>query len=334
MKERLTNKQKAAALLIALGPEKSSGIFQHLKELEIEDLVLEIASMKTVSTKEKESVLSEFYEMCLGQEYLVEGGFDYAKDLLQKALGKEKADQVLGKLTNSLQVRPFDFVRKADPSQILGFIQNEHPQTIALVLSYLNPIQAGTILSSLEGDKQADIAQRIAQMDRFTPEVVSQIEKELEKKLSSLVSQDFANVGGIDSIVEIISSVDRSTEKNILEKLEEQDTELAEAIKKQMFVFEDITGLDGRSIQKVLNEVPQDRLVIALKGTSDTVKQIIFTNVSKRKAQTIKEELDYLGPTRLKDIEEAQQEIVNIIRSLEEKGDIIISRGAGDDVVV
>lgn len=334
MTSELSNKEKAAMLLIALGPEKSPGIFKHLKEEEIEELTLEIASIKAVSPKVKEDVLEEFYQMCLGQEYIVEGGINYAKDILEKALGKEKALEVLSKLTTSLQVRPFEFARKADAGQLLNFIQNEHPQTIALILSYLKPMQAATILSSLDSKLQADIAQRIAEMDSSTPEVIAQIEKELEMRLSALVSQDFTTVGGIDSIVEIISAVDRSTEKNILEQLEEREPELAEVIKKQMFVFEDIITLDARAIQRVLRDVPQDRLTIALKGTSDNVKQVILNNVSKRSAQTIQEELQFMGPKRIKEIEEAQQEIVNTIRGLEEAGEIILSRGTGDDVVV
>lgn len=330
----LTNKQKAAMLLIALGPQKSPKIFKHLKEEEIEELTLEIASIKAVSPKVKEEILEEFYEMCLAQEYIVEGGIGYAKNLLQEALGEDRAVEILSRLTASLQVRPFEFARKTDATQLLNFIQNEHPQTIALILSYLRPSQASVILSSLPPDMQADTARRIAVMDRASPDVIAQVEREFEKRLATLVSQDFTTVGGIDSIVEIISSVDRSTEKNIMEQLEEEDPELAETIKKRMFVFEDIITLDNRSIQKVLRDVPTEKLTVALKGTTAEVKTVIMNNVSKRQAQSIEEELEFMGPKRIKEIEEAQQEIVNIIRKLEETGEIIISRGSGDDVVV
>lgn len=333
MNNAVMGKQKAAILMISLDSNKTSKIFKYLKDEEIETLTLGISSTKGVSPKTKEEVLEEFYQMCIAQEYIVEGGIGYAKEVLEKALGSDKAMEILGKLTTSLQVRPFETARKADAAQLLNFIQNEHPQTIAVILSYLRPSQSATILSSLDSDLQADIARRIAQMDSSSPEVIAQIEKEFEKSISSLGSQDFTKVGGIESIVEIISSVDRSTEKNILEQLAEQEPDLAEAIKKQMFVFEDIITLDSRSIQRVLREVPSENLTIALKGTGENVKEVILNNVSKRSAQTIREELEFMGPKRIKEIEEAQQEIVNIIRRLEESGEIIISRGSGDDII-
>ncbi len=334
VKEQYSSKQKAAMLLIALGPEKSAKIFKHLKEEDIEQLTLEIASIKAVSPKAKEEVLQEFYEMCLAQDYIAEGGIGYAKQLLEKALGSEKAVEVINKLTVSLQVRPFEFARKTDAAQLVNFIQNEHPQTIALILSYLKPAQAAQIIRSLPADMQSDTARRIALMDRASPDVISQIEREFEKRLSSLVSEDFTMIGGIDSIVEIINQVDRGTEKNIMENLEIEDPELAEVIKKRMFVFEDITTLDNKSIQRVLREVDNHELAIALKGAGESVKQVIMSNISKRLAAMIEEDLEYMGPKRVKEIEEAQQKIVNIIRKLEDAGEIIISRGAGDEVVV
>lgn len=328
------SKQKAAMLLIALGPEKSAKIFKYLKEEDIEQLTLEIASIRAISPKAKEDVLQEFYEMCLAQEYIAEGGIGYAKQLLERALGSEKAVEVINKLTVSLQVRPFEFARKTDAAQLVNFIQNEHPQTIALILSYLKPSQAAQIIRSLPPEMQSDTARRIALMDRASPEVISQIEKEFEKRLSTLVSEDYTTIGGIDSIVEIINQVDRGTEKNIMENLEIEDPELAEVIKKRMFVFEDITTLDNKSIQRVLREVDNHQLAIALKGTGQAVKDVIMSNISKRLAAMIEEDLEYMGPKRVKEIEEAQQKIVNIIRKLEDAGEIVISRGAGDEVIV
>ena len=227
--------EKAATLLIALGPEKSAQIFKHLKEEEIEQLTLEIANTSSVSPQTKEMVLNEFYEICLAQQYIAEGGIGYAKELLEKALGEEKAKSVIGKLTASLQVRPFEFIRKTDPSQLLNFIQDEHPQTIALILSYLPPSQSSLVISSLPPEKQADVAKRIAQMDRTSPDVIKQVEKVLERKLSSLVNQDYTIVGGVDAIVSILNSVDRGTEKHIMETLEVEEPELADEIRKKMF---------------------------------------------------------------------------------------------------
>ena len=332
--EHYTNRQKAAMLLIALGPEKSAKIFKFLKEEDIEQLTLEIASIKAISPKVKEEVLQEFYEMCLAQEYIAEGGIGYAKQLLEKALGTDKAVEVINKLTVSLQVRPFEFARKTEAAQLVNFIQNEHPQTIALILSYLKPSQSAEIIRALPPEMQADTARRIALMDRASPEVISQIEREFEKRLSTLVSEDYTSIGGIDSIVDIINQVDRTTEKNIMENLEIEDPELAEVIKKRMFVFEDITTLDNKSIQRVLREVDNHQLAIALKGSSESVKDIIMSNVSKRLGAMILEDLEYMGPKRMKEVEEAQQKIVNVIRKLEDAGEIVISRGAGDEVVV
>lgn len=326
--------EKAAILLIALGPEKSAMVFKHLKEEEIEELTLQIANTRSVSPQEKEGVINEFYEICLAQSYIAEGGIGYAKELLEKALGSDKAMEVIGRLTSSLQVRPFEFVRKTDPGQLLNYIQDEHNQTIALILSYLNPQQASMVLSALPQEKQADVARRIAQMDRTSPDVIKDVEDVLERKLSSLVTQDFTIVGGVDSIVQILNSVDRSTEKHIMDTLEIEDTELAEEIRKKMFVFEDILALDDRSIQRILREVNNNELGVALKGSGEEVQNVIFNNLSKRLAAMIKEEMDFMGPIRLKDVEENQQKIVNIIRKLEESGEIVISRGGGDEIIV
>ena len=326
--------QKAAILLIALGPERSSQIFKYLKDDEIEKLTLEIANTKSVSPEVKDQVLDEFYEICLAQQYIAEGGIAYAKELLDKALGEDKAKDVIGRLTASLQVRPFEFVRKADASQLLNFIQDEHPQTIALILSYLPASQAAAVVSALAPEKQADVAKRIAVMDRTSPDVIKEVEQVLEKKLASLVNQDYTIVGGVDSIVNILNTVDRSTEKHIMETLEVEEPELADEIRRKMFVFEDILVLDNRSIQTVLREVDNNELAIALKNANEDVQNAIFSNLSSRLATMIKEDMEFMGPVRLKDVEDAQQKIVNIIRKLEDAGEIVISRGGGDEIVV
>ncbi len=295
----LTGIQKAAILLITLGPEKSSQIFKHLKEEEIEELTLEIANTRSISNQTKETILEEFYEVCLAQQYIAEGGISYAKELLEKSLGQEKAKEVIGKLTASLQVRPFEFIRKTDASQLLNFIQDEHPQTIALILSYLSSGQSAQIIGALNPEKQADVAKRIAQMDRTSPDVIKEVEKVLERKLASLVNQDYTIAGGVDAIVEILNTVDRSTEKHIMEALEIDEPELADEIRRKMFVFEDIITLDDRSIQRVLRDVENNDLAIALKSANDNVKSAIFNNLSKRLAAMIKEDMEFMGPVRL-----------------------------------
>ena len=332
--DKMSGLQKSAILLIALGPEKSASIFKHLKEEEIEELTLEIANTRSITPQIKESVIEEFYQVCLAQQYIAEGGIGYAKELLEKALGAEKAMSVIGKLTASLQVKPFEFVRKTDASQLLNFIQDEHPQTIALILSYLSPLQASMIISALPPERQADVAKRVAMMDRTSPDIIKEVEKILESKLANLVNQDYTIIGGVDAVVEILNAVDRGTEKHIMETLEIEEPELADEIRKKMFVFEDILLLDDRSIQRVLRDVDNNDLAIALKGANEQVQTAIFNNLSKRLSAMIREDMEYMGPVRMKDVEEAQQKIVNIIRKLEDSAEIVISRGGGDEIVV
>ena len=332
--DELNGVQKAAILLIALGPEMSSQIFKHLKEEEIEELTLEIANTRSITPQIKEAVTAEFYQLCLAQQYIAEGGIGYAKEVLEKALGEDKAVDVISRLTASLQVKPFEFVRKTDASQLLNFIQDEHPQTIALILSYLSPGQAALIISALPPDKQADVAKRIATMDRTSPDIIKEVENILESKLASLVNQDFTIVGGVDAVVDILNTVDRGTEKHIMETLEIDEPELADEIRKKMFVFEDILLLDDRSIQRVLRDVDNNDLAVSLKSSNEEVKNAVFNNLSKRLASMIQEDMEFMGPVRMKDVEEAQQKIVNIIRKLEDSGEIVISRGGGDEVVV
>ena len=326
--------QKAAVLLIALGPERSANVFKHLKEDEIEELTLEIANTRNITPKVKDDVISEFYQVCLAQQYIAEGGINYAKEVLEKSFGADRAMDVIGKLTASLQVKPFEFIRKTDASQLLNFIQDEHPQTIALILSYLSAAQSALILSALPPDRQADVAKRIAIMDRTSPEVIKEVEKVLESKLSSLVNQDYTIIGGVDAVVEILNTVDRGTEKHIMETLEIEEPELADEIRKKMFVFEDILLLDDRAIQRVLRDVDNGDLATALKGSNEEVQNAIFNNLSKRLAAMIKEDMEFMGPVRMKDVEEAQLKIVNVIRKLEDSAEIVISRGGGDEIVV
>ncbi|MCF0129165.1 MAG: flagellar motor switch protein FliG [Pseudobutyrivibrio sp.] len=332
--EELNGVQKSAVLLIALGPEKSSQIFKHLKEEEIEELTLEIANTRSISPVLKEEVINEFYQVCLAQQYIAEGGIGYARELLEKALGNDRAQDVITKLTASLQVRPFEFIRKTEPAQVLNFIQDEHPQTIAMILSYLSAGQASMIIGALPPEKQADVTRRIALMDRTSPEVIKAVERILERKLSSLINQDYSIAGGVDSVVAILNTVDRGTEKRIMESLEIEEPELAEEIRKKMFVFEDILLLDDRAIQRVLRDVENSDLGIALKGANEEVQAAIFKNLSSRLASMIKEDMEFMGPVRMKDVEEAQQKIVGIIRKLEDSAEIVVSRGGGDELVV
>ena len=333
-KNELTGKQKAAILLISLGPDVSSSIYKHLSEDEIEQLTLEISSVRKVEPSLKEAVLHEFEQITLAQNYLEKGGVSYAKQVLEKALGPEQAMMIINRLTSSLQVRPFDFARKADPMQLLNFIQYEHPQTIALILSYLEPPQAGQILSSLPQERQADIARRIATMGSTSPEVINEVEQILERKLSATVTQDYTQTGGLEAVVEVLNGVDRATEKIIIDTLEIQDPALAEEIKQRMFVFEDIVTLDNRSIQRVIRDAENDDLLLSLKVASEEVKSIIFKNMSSRMVETFKEEMEFMGPVRLKDVEEAQSRIVAVIRRLEDAGEIVLARGGGDDIIV
>lgn len=330
----MTGKQKAALLLISLGPEVAAAVYKNLTEDEVERLTLEISGVKKVEASVKDDIIEEFHNIAIAQDYISQGGIGYAKTVLEKALGKDHAQAIINRLTSSLQVRPFDFARRADPSQLFNFIQNEHPQTIALILSYLEAQQAGIILSSLPQEVQADIAKRIATMDSTSPEVISEIEAVLERKLSSTVTQDFTETGGIGAVVEVLNGVDRSTEKTILDALEIQDPELAEEIRTRMFVFEDIVTLDSRSIQRIVRECENEDLILSLKVSSEEVQDILYGNMSSRMAESFKDEIEIMGPVRLRDVEEAQSRIVAIIRRLEESGEIIIARGGGDDIIV
>ncbi|MDD7609319.1 MAG: flagellar motor switch protein FliG [Spirochaetales bacterium] len=329
----LTGRQKAAIFLISLGPDVSAEIMKHLREDEVETLTFEIARQEKVNPDFKDSVLEEFQELMNAQNFITTGGIDYARELLEKSLGSQKAIDIINRLTSSLQVRPFDFIRRTDPAHLLNFIQQEYPQTIALILAYLEPGKAAVILQNLPEDMQAEVSKRLATMDRTSPDVLREVERVLEKKLSTLSSEDYTAAGGVEAIVEILNQVDRSSEKAIIESLEEDDPDLAEEIKKRMFVFEDIVQLDDRAIQKVLRDVDQPELAKALKSVDSDVQDKIFRNMSKRAAAMLKDDMEFMGPVRLKDVEESQQKIVSMIRHLEEIGEIVIARSGEDELV-
>lgn len=329
----LNNRQKAAILMVALGPEAIARVLRHMSEEEIEAVTLEIARLGRISSGDRRQSVIEFYQMCMAQEVIAEGGVDQARKTLVAAFGQERADEILGKVMQALQVLPFDFLKKADLSQVVTFLRDEHPQTIALILAHLGPGQAANIVSNLPQEMRAEVAHRIAIMDRTPPEVIREIERVLEKKLSTaLVSQAYTDVGGVKSLVEMLNWVDRATERTIMESLAETNPDLADEIKNMMFVFEDINTLDDASIQKVLREVDTKELALALKGVGEEVQNRIFKNMSERAANMLREEIEFMGPVRLRSVEESQQRIVGIIRRLEEAGEVVISRGgAGGD---
>ena len=331
---QMKGKQKGAILMVTLGNEVAAQSYKHLDETSIEILTLEIANLRKVSSEQRVAVLKEAQELILAREYMAQGGVDYAREILEKALGPERAQSLLSRITASLQVRPFDFMKHSDPQQLISFIQGEHPQTIALILSYLTADQASAVIGRLSATMQAEVTKRIAKMDRITPEVLREVERVLERKFSTVIGQDFTMAGGIDAVVEIINRVDRGTERNIMENLEENDPELAEEIKRRLFVFEDISGLDDRSIQRVLREVEMKDLGLALKGATEDLKNKFTKNMSQRAADMLTEDMQYMGPVRVRDVEEAQQKIVNVVRALEDAGEIVIARGGEEELIV
>lgn len=331
--QALTGIQKAAILMIALGPEHSAGVVKHLGETEIEQLTLEMANVGRISPEQRDQVVEEFYQMCMANDYISQGGIEYAREVLERALGETRAFEIISRLSTSLKMRPFDLVRRTDPKQLFSFIQGEHPQTIALIMTHLPVDKAATLLASLSPERQADVAKRIATMGRTSPEVLKEIEKVLERKISSLAPTDYTASGGIQSIVDVLNRTDPGTVKVVMDSLEVDDPDLAELIKRQMFVFEDIVMLDDRGIQLVLREVETKDLGLALKGSNPEVVQRILANMSSRASQMLKDDMEFMGPVRLRDVEEAQQRIVKVIRKLEESGAIVISRGGSDEII-
>jgi flagellar motor switch protein FliG len=334
--DALVGRKKVALILIALGPEIASMILRHFDENEVEQLALEISTMRQTEHTVVNTVLDEFYQLARSSETMAIGGQDYVESMLRTAFGDARANRVMTKL-DVLQEKtslPFKSFRKADPAQVAQLIQNEHPQTIALILAYLKPEQAAVVLSNLNDDLQIEVSTRIATMERAGLEIVKDVEAILQSKFSSILKQDKGeNVGGVKSLAEVLNRVDRSTERNIVENLERFDPELAEAVKKLMFVFDDIIILDDRGIQRLLRELDSKDLALALKGANEEVQNKIFRNMSERASFMLRDDMESMGPVRLKDVEETQQKIVGIIRRLEEAGEIFISHG-GEDIVI
>ena len=330
----LSGKEKATILLSTLDSDYSAEVFKHLSEEQIEELTLEIANMKNIAPQIKDEVLEEFYQIMETKNYIDRGGgLQYAKEILEKSLGEDKAKEIMQRLTDSIQAKPFDALRQTDPSQLINLIQDEHPQTIALIMAYLHPDQASEVLSSLSQDKQITVTQRIAKMSQTSPDVIQDVEEVMEDKIASFITDEYAMAGGLDSIVDIINQVDRGTEKNILDQLEEKDEDLSEEIRQRLFVFEDIVQLSDQAIQMTLREVDNDDVALALKTVDDEVKEKITSNMSDRAANMLEEDMEYMGAVRLRDVEEAQQRIVSVIRELEESGEIVIARGEESEIV-
>ncbi|MGI5236664.1 flagellar motor switch protein FliG [Dactylosporangium sp. CA-139066] len=330
----MTGLRKAAILLVQMGKDDAAKIMAHLREAEVEELTAEIVRLGQVEQDIANVVLEEFHDMATGHKYVGQGGMDFARDLLEASLGRERAGEIVGRLNTVFMDVPFGFLGQADPRQLLSFLQDEHPQTIALVLAHMTATQASQILSGLAPELQADVAHRIAVMDRTSPDIIRQVEATLERKMSSVLQpSDLSNVGGLEPLVEIINRTDRATERLILEGLAGRNPELAEEIRSKMFMFEDIVSLDDRSIQLVLRQVETNDLATALKGVREEVRQKVMKNLSERAAENLADEIEMLGPVRLRQVEESQAKIVQAIRTLEESGQIVISRGDDDEFV-
>ncbi|HUU27749.1 MAG TPA: flagellar motor switch protein FliG [archaeon] len=333
--ESLTGIQKAAILIIALGVDASSAIFKNLNERDIEKLAVAIADLRDIPSAVSDAVVEEFYQMVLAQEYIAQGGIDYARSVLEQALGGPRAAQVLAKVQSALHVSGFKLLKRVDPGQLLNFIMNEHPQTVAVIMAHLDSQQAAAILAELPEQLQNELIYRIATMGKINPEVLNDVEKVLESQLESVLGQDLSQAGGTSAVADILNLADRATERKILDNLVQKDPELATEVKNLMFVFDDILMLDDKSMQRVLKEVDTKDLSMALKGTSDEMKTKVFKNVSERVATLIQEEMDFMGPVRLRDVEEVQQRIVDVVRSLEEDGEIVISgKGGAEEALV
>ncbi|OWU65758.1 MAG: flagellar motor switch protein FliG [Armatimonadetes bacterium Cent15-Ar3] len=332
--KELPNKTKAAILMMVLGPDISGDIVRHLTDAEIELLSLEVARMEKVFPEVREAVINEFYELAIAQDFIAEGGIANARAVLESAFGVNRANEILSKIMTAMQVLPFEFLKKADPHQVISFIQDEHPQTIALVLSYMPMQSAAVIIGKLPQELRGDVAGRIAMMEQTPPEVIKKVEQVLEKKISSVLSQEMTQAGGPKALVDLLNRVDRTTERTIIEMLEQNEPELADVIKGMMFVFEDIIQLDDRAIQAVMREVDMKDLATALKGSKPEVAQKIFQNMSDRAVAMLKEDMEFMGPVRTKVVEEGQQKVVAIIRRLEESGEIVLSRGGEEEMIV
>lgn len=337
MKNKTKNTEsirKAATVILSLGVEYASQVFKYLRPDEIEQITLQIATLDNLSSLAVESTMEEFYNLCVAQKYITEGGIEYAKAILEKTMGATGAAGIIDKITRSLQSKAFGFLNEVDPKHLLSLIQNEHPQTISLILSYCAPDQAAEILSELPATIQMDVASRIATMDSTSPEAIRDVERIIEQKLSVSESVGFAEIGGTKYMASIMNLVDRSTEKFIMDELFRQDPKLAEEIRNRMFVFEDIAALDAVFVQRFLQDANSNDLLIALKGCSKEIAEVFYSNMSNRLKQTLEEESKYLHGVKLSQVEEAQQKLVALVRSLEEAGEISISRGRKDELIV
>jgi flagellar motor switch protein FliG len=331
---RFSGVQKAAILIMQIGKDRAAPVLRALREQEVSEIMAEVARLQNLDNATIEEVLGEFRETFVARAHIAQGGYDTARELLEASYGGDKAEEILVNLGVTLVAAPFEFLRRADTRQVLSYLQDEHPQTIALVLAHMHSDAAAMVLSALPEEEQRDVAQRIATMDRTSPEVIEQVEQILEKKLSTVIQQaDFTSAGGIQALVDILNRSDRATERLILEGLERSNPELADDVRNRMFIFEDITTLDDRSVQLVLRQVDAKELAIALKGVDQKVRDKIMTNMSERAAANLAEEINLLGPVKLKTVEEAQAAVVRVIRVLEEAGQIVMSRGS-DELVV
>lgn len=330
---KISSRTKAAAVLIALGADSASEVYKYLRDEEIETLSAEISRIDSLTADEMSEIMDEFYELCLTQKIITEGGEVYAKNLLQKAFGEQRAAQLMEKITKAGEKRAFEFIGKVDYKNLQMMLQNEHPQTIAIILSYAKAEQASHIISELPRDVQIDVIKRISSLDHASPEIIRIVEEVLAKRLSAVASVDLMEIGGVNYIAEIMNRVDRRTEKYIFDELNDEDPELADEIKKLMFVFDDIVYLDNMEIQAFIREVDTKDLTIALKAATEEVSNAIFNNMSQRQREQIQTDMQYLHNVRMRDVEEAQQRIVSVIRRLEEAGDIVISKGGKDEII-
>ncbi len=332
--KRLKAKKKAAAVIIGLGADYASKIYKYLRDDEVEMLTVEIATMRDMSPESMEAVMEEFYSLCLAQKFVTEGGIEYAKEILNKAYGVQSASNLIEKITKTIRTETFDFLRKVEVKQLVNFIQNEHPQTISLVLSHLRADQAAAVLAEFPRELQMEVAERVATMEHASPEVVKEVEEVLAKKFSSVMTLGLSEIGGVKYMAEILNAADRGTEKYILEELGKRQPELTEEIRRRMFIFEDIVGLDPLSIQRILREIESKDLLVALKGSSKEVSDIFYANMSERMAEMMREDAQYLRAVRLTEVEEAQQKLVALVRKLEDEGEIVIARGRKDEIIV
>ena len=330
----LTPLQKAAIVITSIGADNAAFVYKRLSDEEVEQLTYEIACLPYLDIATVDTVLNEFYELCLTQKVVAEGGVDYAREILEKAFGQEAANNLLQRITKQLKTKSFDFVRKADYKNLLAIVQNEHPQTIALILSYARIDQAAAILAELPKEKRVEVVERIARMDRASPDVIKSLEATLEKKFANLVNIDSMEVGGISYVAEVMNNVDRATEKYIFDELSARDQKLADQIKQKMFVFEDIVSLDPMAIQEFTKQVDPKDLAVAIKGSTQEVAECIFSNISSRARESLQADIEYLHNVRMRDVEAAQQNIVATIRRLEQDGIITISHGGGGDEVI